>query len=338
MKKTLSILLVVLLATTSLFAGVNLKGRIGFGHTIYFDGTTTAGDYLGDGSAVNGGRFQVLVDSDYVTGEFRASTGAGADYIPVDGARSQVTGTATIKLSAILNDAFGLELPVNVNVLAGNQSFTSSYAYGYADPTDREDNLALNAARTSMPAGIVVSYGDVATVNVYGSITSGDRKALAEIQLAPVNGVKVQAAYALNNGGNNLQAGALVDVAALAKADFALTVSGQIIANTEDFSKAAYYAALTGGVKDASAYAEYVNKAGVSTVNLGAGYKINAEKLPVSLGAGVSLDNFDALKVGASVSASTSFSNISTQIKVGVSDFSDVQANGYVRFATLVSF
>lgn len=189
-----------------------------------------------------------------------------------------------------------------------------------------------------MPAGVTVSYGDLATVNVYGSITSGDRKALAEIQLAPVNGVKVQAAYALNNGGNNLQAGALVDVAALAKADFALTVSGQIIANTEDFSKAAYYAALTGGVKDASAYAEYVNKAGVSTVNLGAGYKINAEKLPVSLGAGVSLDNFDALKVGASVSASTSFSNISTQLKVGVSDFSDVQANGYVRFATLVSF
>ena len=327
MKKTLSILLVVLLATTSLFAGVNLKGRIGFGHTIGFDGTTTAGDYLGDGKAVNGGRFQVLVDSDYVTGEIRNG-----------GARDQITGTATIKLSSILNDGFGLELPVNVNVLAGNQSFTSSYAYGYADPTDREDNLALNAARTSMPAGIVVSYGDVATVNVYGSITSGDRKALAEIQLAPVNGVKVQAAYALNNGADNLQASALVDVAALAKADFALTVSGQIIANTEDFSKAAYYAALTGGVKDASAYAEYVNKAGVSTVNLGAGYKINAEKLPVSLGAGVSLDNFDALKVGASVSASTSFSNISTQLKVGVSDFSDVQANGYVRFATLVSF
>ena len=327
MKKTLSILLVVLLATTSLFAGVNLKGRIGFGHTIGFDGTTTAGDYLGDGKAVNGGRFQVLVDSDYVTGEIRDG-----------GARAQIVGTATIKLSSILNDGFGLELPVNVNVLAGNQSFTSSYAYGYADPTDREDNLALNAARTSMPAGIVVSYGDVATVNVYGSITSGDRKALAEIQLAPVNGVKVQAAYALNNGGNNLQAGALVDVAALAKADFALTVSGQIIANTEDFSKAAYYAALTGGVKDASAYAEYVNKAGISTVNLGAGYKINAEKLPVSLGAGVSLANFDALKVGASVSASTSFSNISTQLKVGVSDFSDVQANGYVRFATLVSF
>ena len=327
MKKTLSILLVVLLATTSLFAGVNLKGRIGFGHTIGFDGTTTAGDYLGDGKAVNGGRFQVLVDSDYVTGEIRNG-----------GARDQITGTATIKLSSILNDGFGLELPVNVNVLAGNQSFTSSYAYGYADPTDREDNLALNAARTSMPAGIVVSYGDVATVNVYGSITSGDRKALAEIQLAPVNGVKVQAAYALNNGGNNLQAGALVDVAALAKSDFALTVSGQIIANTEDFSKAAYYAALTGGINDASAYAEYVNKAGISTVNLGAGYKINAEKLPVSLGAGVSLDNFDALKVGASVSASTSFSNISTQLKVGVSDFSDVQANGYVRFATLVSF
>lgn len=327
MKKTLSILLVVLLATTSLFAGVNLKGRIGFGHTIGFDGTTTAGDYLGDGKAVNGGRFQVLVDSDYVTGEIRNG-----------GARDQITGTATIKLSSILNDGFGLELPVNVNVLAGNQSFTSSYAYGYADPTDREDNLALNAARTSMPAGIVVSYGDVATVNVYGSITSGDRKALAEIQLAPVNGVKVQAAYALNNGGNNLQAGALVDVAALAKADFALTVSGQIIANTEDFSKAAYYAALTGGINDASAYAEYVNKAGVSTVNFGAGYKINAEKLPVSLGAGVSLDNFDNLKVGASVSASTSFSNISTQLKVGVSDFSDVQANGYVRFATLVSF
>lgn len=327
MKKTLSILLVVLLATTSLFAGVNLKGRIGFGHTIGFDGTTTAGDYLGDGSATKGGRFQVTVDSDYVTGEIRDG-----------GARQQIVGTATIKLSSILNDAFGLELPVNVSVLAGNQSFSSEESYGYADPTDRDDDIDLGADRSSMPAGVVVSYGDAATVNVYGSVTSGDRKALAEIKLAPVDGVKVQAAYAIKNGGDNLQAGALVDVAALAKTDFDLTVSGQIIANTEDFSKAAYYAAVTGGVNDASAYAEYVNKAGESEVNLGAGYKINAEKLPVSLSAGVGLSNFDDLKVGASVSASTSFSNIKTQLKVGVSDFSDVKANGYVRFATLVSF
>ena len=71
---------------------------------------------------------------------------------------------------------------------------------------------------------------------------------------------------------------------------------------------------------------------------VGVRQKINAEKLPVSLGAGVSLDNFDALKVGASVSASTSFSNISTQLTVGVDDFSKVQSKGYVRFATLVSF
>ena len=327
MKKTLSILLVVLLATTSLFAGVNLKGRIGFGHQIFFDGPTTAGDFLGDGSAINGGRLQVLVDSDYASGEIRNG-----------GLRDQITGIATIKVSNILKDALGLELPVGITVYGGNQSFTTSYNWGYSDPTDRGDNIALGAARASMPFGAAVSYDKFVTVKAWGSIKSGDRNGLVELQLSPVDGVKVQAAYGFKDVRNNLQVSALADVKALLKTDFDLTVSGQLIANTSDFSKAAYYAAVTGGYKAASAYAEYVSKAGTSTVNLGAGYKINAEKLPFSLGAGVGLSDFSALKVGASVSASTSFSNITTQLKVGVGDFSDVKTTGYVRFATLLSF
>ncbi len=327
MKKTLSILLVVLLATTSLFAGVNLKGRIGFGHKVYFDGTTEAGDFLGHGSAVNGGRFQVLVDSDYASGEIRDG-----------GARAQIVGTATIKLSNILNDALGLSLPVSINVYGGNQSFSTSYNWGYSDPTDREDNIALGAARASMPFGASVAYDKYVTVKAWGSITSGDRNGLVELQLSPVDGVKVQAAYGFKDVMDNLQVSALADLKALLKTDFDLTVSGQMIGCTADLSKAAYYAAVTGGYQGVNGYAEYVNNAGTSTVNLGAGCKINAEKLPVSLGAGVGLSNFDDLKVGASVSASTSFSNITTQLKVGVGDFSDVKTTGYVRFATLLSF
>ncbi|MGN0906972.1 MAG: hypothetical protein ACI4NM_07475 [Bullifex sp.] len=327
MKKTLSILLVVLLATTSLFAGVNLKGRIGFGHKVYFDGTVAAGDYLGDGSAVNGGRLQVLVDSDYASGEIRNG-----------GLRDQITGIATIKVSNILNDAFGLSLPVSVNVYGGNQSFSTSYNWGYSDPTDREDNIALGAAYTSMPFGASVAYDKYVTVKAWGSITSGDRNGLVELQLSPVDGVRVQAAYGFKDVRNNLQVSALADVKALLKTEFDLTVSGQLIANTSDFSKAAYYAAVTGGYKAASGYAEYVNKAGKSEVNLGVGYKLSTEKLPVSLSAGASLSDFDALKVGASVAASTSFSNITTQLKVGCEDFNDFQNKGYVRFATLLTF
>lgn len=39
MKKTISILLVVLLASACLFADVSLTGELGFGYKVKFDGT-----------------------------------------------------------------------------------------------------------------------------------------------------------------------------------------------------------------------------------------------------------------------------------------------------------
>ena len=70
MKKTISILLVVLLASACLFADVSLTGELGFGYKVKFDGTVENLDYLNLGSTY-GGRFKIKLGSDYVNGELR---------------------------------------------------------------------------------------------------------------------------------------------------------------------------------------------------------------------------------------------------------------------------
>ena len=70
MKKTISLLLVVLLASACLFADVSLTGELGFGYKVNFNGNVENKDYLNLGSTY-GGRFKIKLASDYVNGELR---------------------------------------------------------------------------------------------------------------------------------------------------------------------------------------------------------------------------------------------------------------------------
>ena len=54
MKKTISLLLVVLLASACLFADVSLTGELGFGYKVNFNGTVENKDYLNLDSTYGG--------------------------------------------------------------------------------------------------------------------------------------------------------------------------------------------------------------------------------------------------------------------------------------------
>lgn len=348
MKKTISLLLVVLLASACLFADVSLTGELGFGYKVNFDGTVENKDYLNLDSTY-GGRFKIKLVSDYVNGELRM------DAIKIDGTdpavnmeehsvttgvRQPINAYATVKASKLVEDTFSVSLPVAVELYVGNQSFSTSYNWAYLDPQDNEDCIKLNAARSVMPIGAAVSYDKYVTVSAWGSFTTGSQLGLVEAKVSPVDGIRAAVAYGINQaaGTNNFQAAALVDVKTLADLDFDLAVSGQIIANVNNFAKGAYYATVAGGYKSVSGFAEFIRKSEKNNLYAGLSYALPAEKAPTTLSAGLALENLDDAKVGASVGATTQLSNITLNVKLGVDNFKDFKNSGYVRFASYITF
>ena len=338
MKKTISILLVVLLASACLFADVSLTGELGFGYKVKFDGTVENQDYLNLGSTY-GGRFKIKLGSDYVNGELRMDEITVVDDKFTTGVRQPINGYATVKASKLVADVFEVSLPVGVELYVGNQSFSASYNWAYLDPQGNEKKISLNASRSSMPLGVAVSYDKYVTAKAWGSIVDGDKKGLLEAQIAPIDGVKAMIAYGVNQKADkdNFQVAALVDVKTLADLDSNLAASAQVIANTDDFAKATYFAAVKGGYENIGGYAEYINAAGVNNLYAGASYGIASDKAPTTLSAGVGITK-DFSKVGVSIGADTQIKNIELNVKLGCDDFSDFAKNGYVRFASYITF
>lgn len=350
MKKTISLLLVVLLASACLFADVSLTGELGFGYKVNFNGNVENKDYLNLGSTY-GGRFKIKLASDYVNGELRM------DAISVDpavkdpawnqdnltittGVRQPINAYATVKASKLIEDTFSVSLPVDVQLYVGNQSFSTSYNWAYLDPQDNEDNIKLNAERNVMPIGASVSYDKYVTVSAWGSFTTGSQLGLVEAKVSPVDGIRAAVAYGINQaeGTNNFQAAALVDVKTLADLDFDLAVSGQIIANVNNFNKGAYYATVAGGYKSVSGFAEFIRKSEKNNLYAGLSYALPAEKAPTTLSAGLALVNLADVTVGASVGATTQLANITLNVKLGVDNFKDFKNSGYIRFASYITF
>ena len=352
MKKTISLLLVVLLASACLFADVSLTGELGFGYKVNFNGNVENKDYLNLGSTY-GGRFKIKLASDYVNGELRMDAisidGTDPSFVwnedhsnatITTGVRQPINAYATVKASKLVEDTFSISLPVAVELYVGNQSFSTSYNWAYLDPQDNEDNIALNAPRSVMPIGAAVSYDKYVTVSAQGSFTTGSQLGLVEAKVSPVDGIRAAVAYGINQaeGTNNFQAAALVDVKTLANLDFDLAVSGQIIANVDDFANGAYYATVAGGYKSVSGFAEFIRKSEKNNLYAGLSYALPAEKAPTTLSAGLAFANLADVTVGASVGATTQLSNITLNVKLGVDNFKDFKNSGYVRYASYITF
>lgn len=339
MKKTISLLLVVLLASACLFADVSLTGELGFGYKVNFDGTVENKDYLNLDSTY-GGRFKIKLVSDYVNGELRMDKITLTEPSFTTGVRQPINAYATVKASKLVEDTFSVSLPVAVELYVGNQSFSTSYNWAYLDPQDNEDNIKLNAERNVMPIGAAVSYDKYVTVSAWGSFTTGSQLGLVEAKVSLVDGIRAAVAYGINQaaGTNNFQAAALVDVKTLANLDFDLAVSGQIIANVNNFAKGAYYATVAGGYKSVSGFAEFIRKSEKNNLYAGLSYALPAEKAPTTLSAGLALANLADVTVGASVGATTQLANITLNVKLGVDNFKDFKNSGYVRFASYITF
>ena len=339
MKKTISLLLVVLLASACLFADVSLTGELGFGYKVNFDGTVENKDYLNLDSTY-GGRFKIKLASDYVNGELRMDKITLTEPSFTTGVRQPINAYATVKASKLVEDTLSVSLPVAVELYVGNQSFSTSYNWAYLDPQDNEDNIKLNAERNVMPIGAAVSYDKYVTVSAWGSFTTGSQLGLVEAKVSPVDGIRAAVAYGINQaaGTNNFQAAALVDVKTLADLDFDLAVSGQIIANVNNFDKGAYYATVAGGYKSVSGFAEFIRKSEKNNLYAGLSYALPAEKAPTTLSAGLALANLADVTVGASVGATTQLANINLNVKLGVDDFNNFKNSGYVRFASYITF
>lgn len=339
MKKTISLLLVVLLASACLFADVSLTGELGFGYKVNFNGTVENKDYLNLDSTY-GGRFKIKLASDYVNGELRMDKITLTEPSFTTGVRQPINAYATVKASKLVEDTFSVSLPVAVELYVGNQSFSTSYNWAYLDPQDNEDNIKLNAERNVMPIGAAVSYDKYVTVSAWGSFTTGSQLGLVEAKVSPVDGIRAAVAYGINQaeGTNNFQAAALVDVKTLADLDFDLSVSGQIIANVNNFNKGAYYATVAGGYKSVSGFAEFIRKSEKNNLYAGLSYALPAEKAPTTLSAGLALVNLADVTVGASVGATTQLANITLNVKLGVDNFKDFKNSGYIRFASYITF
>ena len=263
--------------------------------------------------------------------------------------------TATLNATNLLNLAFGLELPVDVNFYLGNQSPETDADYAYADPSGIDDEISLGASRNMYPAGVSVGYGSLITGYAYAALdildTTGNAGGLFEIRTNPIAGVRANIGYVASAAetAQDFQVSALVDFGELFDLGFGLDVSASYVANIDHAEDNSHFmAAVTGSYAGFGAYAEYeyyndTESASThdkeSNVYFGVSYDL-ATAVPVSLGADLSLKDVqdeDAFKVGGDVSVGLAILDLNLYAELGVEDFSDGDT-GYVTVGTYIYF
>lgn len=357
MKRILSVLLIALLATTAVFADWAFSGNFDIGYTFGFDGDTTLTTIDGDNSAPEAGFLYLKGGNEYISFDVRGelevvNTGDNAGSLVRGGG---IGMTATLNATNLLNLAFGLELPVDVNFYLGNQSPETDADYAYADPSGINDEISLGASRNMYPAGVSVGYGSLITGYAYAALdildTTGNAGGLFEIRTNPIAGVRANIGYVASAAetAQDFQVSALVDFGELFGLGFGLDVSASYVANIDHAEDNSHFmAAVTGSYAGFGAYAEYeyyndTESASThdkeSNVYLGVSYDL-ATAVPVSLGADLTLNNVqdeDAFSVGGDVSVGLAILDLNLYAELGVEDFSDGDT-GYVTVGTYIYF
>lgn len=357
MKRILSVLLIALLATTAVFADWAFSGNFDIGYTFGFDGDTTLTTIDGDNSAPEAGFLYLKGGNEYISFDVRGelevvNTGDNAGSLVRGGG---IGMTATLNATNLLNLAFGLELPVDVNFYLGNQSPETDADYAYADPSGIDDEISLGASRNMYPAGVSVGYGSLITGYAYAALdildTTGNAGGLFEIRTNPIAGVRANIGYVASAAetAQDFQVSALVDFGELFGLGFGLDVSASYVANIDHAEDNSHFmAAVTGSYAGFGAYAEYeyyndTESASThdkeSNVYLGVSYDL-ATAVPVSLGADLTLNNVqdeDAFSVGGDVSVGLAILDLNLYAELGVEDFSDGDT-GYVTVGTYIYF
>lgn len=354
-KRILSVLLIALLTAGVAFADFTFSGNFDVGYTFGFDGTTELTAVDGDNSAPYAGFFYLKGGNEYISLDVRSETDVNGGSI-VRGSGIAMTGT--INLSNILNTMFTMEMPVAIELYAGNQSFSSDADYAYGDSHGIDDEIDLGAARNQYPFGAKFAYGDLVQVFAYGAlpVEGGSGAGLLELRTQPVEGVRANIAYGISVGekAQDFQVSAIAEFGTLFDLDFDLAVSASYVANIDNAADNSHFMAdLTGGYGPVGAYVEYEYYNDVENTDeetglfiadnqhnlyIGASYDLADFVVPLSFGAEVALNNMaEDFTTGASVSVDAALLDLHLYAKLGLDDFTDAES-GYVTVGTYYYF
>lgn len=358
-KRILSVLLIVLLTAGVAFADFTFSGNFDVGYTFGFDGTTELTAVDGDNSAPYAGFFYLKGGNEYISLDVRSEGDVtGGSIVRGDG----IGMTATIGLSSILNTMFSMEMPVAIELYAGNQTFSSDADYAYGDSHGIDDEIDLGAARTQYPFGAKFAYGDLVQVFAYGAlpVNGGSGAGLLELRTQPVEGVRANIAYGISVGekAQDFQVSAIAEFGTLFDLDFDLALSASYIANIDNAADNSHFMAdLTGGYGPVSAYVEYEyyndtenwttatdttpsepTAKNEHNLYIGASYDLADFAVPLSFGAEVVLGNMvKDFTTGANVSVDAALLDVHFYAELGFDDFTDAES-GYVTLGTYLSF
>lgn len=354
-KRILSVLLIALLTAGVAFADFTFSGNFDVGYTFGFDGTTELTTIDGDNSAPYAGFFYLKGGNEYISLDVRSEGDVtGGSIVRGDG----IGMTATIGLSSILNTMFSMEMPVAIELYAGNQSFSSDADYAYGDSHGIDDEIDLGAARNQYPFGAKFAYGDLVQVFAYGALDvtdgTGNSGALFELRTQPVEGIRANIAYVASatEKAQDFQVSAIAEFGTLFDLDFDLAVSASYVANIDHAADNSHFMAdLTGGYGPVSAYVEYeyyndtenLSEGAAVADNkhnlyIGASYDLADIVVPLSFTAEVALNNMvEDFTTGASVSVDAALLDLHLYAELGFDDFTDAES-GYVTVGTYYYF
>ena len=239
MKKVLTIAIVAMLATATLFAGVSFSGRFRQGYTFTFeedkDPVVTA--WKSEEAKLI---MKFSDDNGLWTVNFK-TVGKKFDSNDQFGANATFNLTKALSLAGIDTGDFSLAIS-----LGNNDKMTALTAYD--DPTGDEYYKLKNYGKESMQ--LAMAYGNLAKFNVAFDPTTDGGSTVLSAKVTPVEGIDVAAAYAYqgwiedavlaDNGDivvfeyegvtevvadNVIGLSAKADIAKLAGLDFALSVS-----------------------------------------------------------------------------------------------------------------
>lgn len=256
MKKTISILLVLVLVSAAAFATPTIGGRFGIKYTyVYSSGN--------NGVTAGNRNYMTLTDSSDLWSIYFG--GQGYQY-------SSYSAYATLNIDKILATA-KITLPEEMT-LSADVGVNSLYAgYAYIDAAGSDAWYLPLATESTAPIGITVGYKGWSLYAAAG--LEHDKKSFGlSVSGAVVDGVDVQAAYSQEV--NAVSASFGVDIAALAKMDFSLSAGAYAELYFDDMTNNLYVGGLKAGFDKLSAYSEFVYDSGTMSLSGGANYAINS--------------------------------------------------------------
>ena len=270
MKKVLTIAIVALLATATLFAGVTFSGNFTGGYVFNWnkDGDFQAKPYGSDGTDTYDGALNLSVADD--NGFWKL----GFDYAQKFGA-GKAEADFTLNLDKIIAAQMEKDLPVTIALgvgINGRQAGLRAYSNNSGNSFDRIRTAEAGAGNSYESSFVSLTVGYEDLFKVAGAVSpmeiNGKRSAVVGALITPVEGIAVSADYVYNgqihkgvagavDAENLFSAAADVDIASLIDANFKLGAS--VAYAYADTTKATSQVAATvyGGVDAVEGFVEY---------------------------------------------------------------------------------